>query len=106
MGRGLLIVALVGIFTFTATAGAAPEERVMLPFAAEDPRAGDVVTVKKGDHLWRISRRHLDAHSPATPVGPYWRRVVEVNTPNLRSRNPDLIYPGETVTLPEIDLLP
>jgi hypothetical protein len=34
----------------------------------------------------------------------YWLRVVEANRPNLRSGDPDLIYPGEIVILPPIEM--
>jgi nucleoid-associated protein YgaU len=55
--------------------------------------------VAKGDHLWKISARHLDTDANHE-IAPYWRQLIEVNTPHLRSGDPDLIYPGEVVELP------
>jgi nucleoid-associated protein YgaU len=63
------------------------------------------VVVEKGDHLWSISAEHLEqrlARSPRdTEVALYWHQVIEVNRHRLRSGDPDLIHPGETVLLPE-----
>jgi hypothetical protein len=68
------------------------------------PPAGEAsAVVRRGDNLWRISERHLrtlaSAPSPRE-VAVYWARVVEANRHTLRSGNPDLIYPDETVLLP------
>lgn len=61
--------------------------------------------VEKGDHLWGISASHLEGQLTRAPnpaeVTPYWRDVIEVNRDRLRSGDPDLIFPGETVVLPE-----
>lgn len=101
MGRPLLIVALVGLFVATGVAGAAPAEEVRLPITTPSPNGSpESVVVEKGDHLWKISERHIDEMAPEREVAPYWREVVEVNTPSLRSGDPDLIYPGEVVELP------
>ncbi len=32
-----------------------------------------------------------------------WRRVIEINTPQLSSGDPNLIYPSEQIVLPPID---
>jgi hypothetical protein len=58
-----------------------------------------------GDNLWTISAAHLRSNYPggdvdAGKVARYWRRVIEINTPNLQSGNPNLIYPGEQIVLP------
>jgi hypothetical protein len=60
--------------------------------------------VEPGDHLWKISEEHL-AGVLGRAVGdaeidPYWRSVIDANRSHLRSGDPDLIYPGETVALP------
>lgn len=65
-------------------------------------------TVVKGDNLWTISAAHLEATFPdrlteADEISVYWRRVIEVNTPNLTSGDPNLIYPGEVIVLPAIE---
>lgn len=75
-----------------------------LPIAFETSGPATVV-VEKGDHLWSISASHLEdrlTHAPsAAEITPYWREVIEANTDRLRSGDPDLIFPGETVVLPE-----
>lgn len=112
MIRVLAIVILVGVLMATGVAGAAPAEQVRLPVSVTsssetdsspetDPGTKpDAVVVAKGDHLWKISARHLGTDSNHE-IAPYWREVIEVNTPQLRSGDPDLIYPGEVVELPQ-----
>lgn len=63
--------------------------------------------VVSGDNLWTISSAHLSAAMPdavvtASEIAPYWRLVIEQNTPRLRSGDPNLIYPGEVIHLPAI----
>lgn len=62
------------------------------------------VTVAEGDHLWKISKRHLEDQMQRLPasseIGPYWRQVIGENLATLRSGDPDLIYPGEVIELP------
>jgi hypothetical protein len=65
--------------------------------------------VRPGDNLWLIAKRHLaaargdGAGEPSNrEVAEYWVKVVEVNKDRLPSRDPDLIYPGDTVILPPI----
>lgn len=106
MARVLVIIALVGAFMANGVAGASPANEVRLPVmvstetkAADEP---DSVVVRKGDHLWKISARHLGDGAADSDIAPYWLRVIDVNTPHLRSGDPDLIYPGEVVQLPAI----
>ena len=106
MGRALVIVSLVGVFMASGVAGAAPAHEIRLPVTTQGARGVSTVTVVEGDHLWKISERHLRAESPETAVAPYWRTVIEVNTPNLRSGDPDLIYPGELIEMPPISERP
>lgn len=107
----MLIVGLVGFLVATGSALAAPTAETRLPVTLSGQEesgtpATDEVVVVKGDHLWKISQRHLDSHSPDDAVAPYWLRVIEVNTPSLRSGDPDLIYPGEVIRLPGISERP
>lgn len=55
-----------------------------------------------GDNLWSITAAHLEAagadHDTAH-VREAWREVVAANRDRLRSGDPDLIYPGESITL-------
>jgi len=57
-----------------------------------------------GENLWSIAAIRLAA-ARGRPVSEpeiarYWVSVVDVNRTRLRSGDPDLIYPGELVTLP------
>ena len=61
-------------------------------------------TIRRGDSLWRIS----DRIGFAPPVGT-WRTLYEFrgkdgrcNRDLLRSTNPNLIYPGEEIWIPDI----
>lgn len=63
--------------------------------------------VAPGDNLWKISRNELAKATgkPASSLSEgeirgYWLKVIDVNKSKLRSGNPNLIYPGETLTLP------
>lgn len=73
------------------------------------PAAGTTHAVTGGEHLWSIAATQV-AGASATPsadlspadIAPYWLRVVELNRQRLRSRNPNLVYPGEVVELPPL----
>lgn len=104
MSRVLMIVGLVGLLLATGIAGAAPADQVRLPVTIdagnESSPQPDTVVVEKGDHLWRISARHLGEEATNDDIAPYWLEVIDVNVPHLRSGDPDLIYPGEVIELP------
>lgn len=112
MARGttLLVVAVLiaGILMSTRSAqGSETETPVRLPVAlAGDLEPPDAVRVRKGDNLWKISARHIEAHlrrsAETSEVSRYWRRVVAGNRESIRSGNPDLIYPGEVISLPPV----
>jgi nucleoid-associated protein YgaU len=104
-----LIATTASVFGFllggVAWADQSPDP-TRLPVVIASSGADHSVIVEKGDHLWKMSGHHLQSvlGRPATntEISPYWRRVVDTNRPNLRSGNPDLIYPGEVVTLPAV----
>jgi len=102
----LAIVGLVVALMTTSAAFAAPAEQIRHPVTtgSAEPSGDDAgsVTVVKGDHLWKISARRLGDGASNEEISPYWRQVVVVNTPRLRSGDPDLIYPGEIVEVPPI----
>ena len=104
MIRVLAIVVSVGLLMATGVAGASNAAQVRLPVSTTTPTdpqpETDSVVVARGDHLWKISARHLGQDADSHDIAPYWHEVVEVNTPRLRSGDPDLIYPGEVVQLP------
>lgn len=62
-------------------------------------------TVVPGDSLWIIAVREVEqiAGNDAATVSSYWRSVVAANRTTLRSGDPNLIYPGEIVNLPDIN---
>lgn len=51
-------------------------------------------TVVKGDSLWAISRK-------LTGSGNKWPELWNLNKSKLKSKNKDLIYPGEVLTIPK-----
>lgn len=63
------------------------------------------VVVTEGDHLWALAERRISSTlgRPAADheVAPYWREVVSSN-PEIRSGDPDLIFPGEVIVLPPL----
>jgi hypothetical protein len=69
----------------------------MAPAAPIAPSTTHVV--QPGDNLWRIARNALGSVSRADVLS-YWHALVAENRPHLRSGNPNLIYPGEIVTMP------
>jgi hypothetical protein len=73
--------------------------------AAGDDRATEHVVVA-GDSLWSIAEATLVAADGQRPdgqaVADYWQAVVEANRDALTDpENPDLIFPGQVVQLPE-----
>lgn len=106
VARPVLVVSIAILcFTFDPVAMAQQAGTpVYLPIAIEADGTASVV-VEKGDHLWSISSAQLEERLTRPPsaaeITPYWREVVEVNEDRLRSGDPDLIFPGETVILPD-----
>jgi hypothetical protein len=78
-------------------------EPLPIPSLVPSRAAPDRHTVRWGDNLWTIAAGHL-ADTGVTrsngQIAPYWRELVQENRASLRSGNPDLIFPGETVALP------
>jgi len=69
------------------------------------PARRQTYTVRTGDNLWRIARAELvrrgNVRPDDTTVARYWQAVITANRTVLRSGNPNLIFPGELVALPE-----
>lgn len=89
--------------------GYTPQPAGGVSVGSEASQAGEETTyqVVKGDNLWTIAAGHLRAAFPerdvaADEISIYWRQVIEINTPTLRSGDPNLIYPGEQLVLPPI----
>ena len=65
------------------------------------------VVVQSGDHMWSLAEQRLaqvrGREVSDTEIAPYWLKVIDVNLSRIRSGEPDLIFPGEILLLPEID---
>lgn len=80
------------------------QSRIETPFLREEPElleslpaqadGQEVVTVQLGNTLWGIAREHLGE-------GIMYVQVYEANRSLIR--DPDLIYPGQIFTIPELD---
>ncbi|MGA7282571.1 MAG: hypothetical protein WBZ40_12405 [Acidimicrobiia bacterium] len=105
--RGTMRLAVsVGLMTIALTAAAEPAgEGMALPIdLAPQSNTMQEVTVVAGDHLWKMSKAHLESQShhdvSDQQVALYWRLVIEKNRGRIRSGDPDLIYPGEIMVMP------
>ena len=98
----------------TASAGHAdtvsPLAKLPPQHLAEAPAAlhgtpDDTRVVSPGESLWSIAATTLTSHLGTAPmpgeIDPFWREIVRLNLPNLRSGNADLIHPGEVVMMPD-----
>ena len=103
--RSLVVSTAILGFMFGPVAMAQQTGPDYLPIVLETAGPATTAVVEKGDHLWSISAAHLADRLTRAPnaaeVTPYWREVIEVNKDRLRSGDPDLIFPGETVVLPD-----
>ena len=67
-------------------------------------------TVAPGDSLWLIAETQVQAATGDIPteqmIATYWRELIDINIAGLRSRNPNLIYAGELLTLPKLEVQP
>ena len=99
--RTLVVIAFqLGLMTASLASVDTTAQPVRLPITVSATNQQSVVVVV-GDHLWKISSRHLKTATVETSdVATYWRAVIDLNLDDLRSGNPDLIYPGEVISLP------
>ena len=69
-------------------------------------KPGKEYRVAPGDHLWDIARRTLAREMDRPPstrqITSYWVELIEANRESIRSHDPNLIYPGERILLPEL----
>jgi len=105
MGWGQRLAVSTALVLVGSVAAAEPAgPHGFVPVAAGDAENPGAVVVEPGDHLWKISQAEL-ARRLGRSVGPdevalYWLSVIDANHDSLRSGDPDLIYPGEVITLP------
>lgn len=61
------------------------------PPQKKEPATASTYTVQAGDSLWKISQKLYGD-------GNQWRRIYEANKDTIK--NPDVIHPGQTFTIP------
>lgn len=65
--------------------------------------------VQPGEHLWGIAevtvRRALGRDASSEAIATYWVELLTENRSMLKSGDPDLIHPGETLLLPPMSVL-
>lgn len=74
------------------------------------PSVATEVVVAPGDSLWELAAQQL-ARTTGRPraavvdveIAPYWARVCDRNRDSLRSGDPNLVFPGERVTMPPLN---
>lgn len=107
MNRPLAIVLVTAVAFAVMTLAMAEPVAVggYAPIAVRDTPPVTVV-VERGDHIWKISEeslsRKLQREARDDEVHPYWLETIETNLGSLRSGDPDLVYPGEELVLPEL----
>ena len=75
----------------TSAASPAPAPAAT-PAPAADTGGSTTYTVKKGDNLWTIAKRLYGS-------GADYTKIYEANK-DVIGKNPNLIYPGQTFTIP------
>lgn len=61
------------------------------PLEKKEPAGASTYTVQAGDSLWKISQKLYGD-------GNQWRRIYEANRDTIK--DPDVIHPGQTFTIP------
>ena len=71
---------------------AAPEPAAAANTGGGNVSSGTAYTVKKGDNLWTLAKKFYGS-------GADWKKIYEANR-GVIGGNPNLIYPGQTFTIP------
>lgn len=77
------------------------------PTVVEMPQAASAFhAVSDGDSMWTIARDHLRStvgrEITEDELSHYWARLVEANRDTIQSGDPDMIFPAERITLPDV----
>lgn len=118
LGRVVVSVLVVSALLRIGQAGAGtppPLQRIELsePRSSEEPhelastsstlvQASPTHTVEAGECLWRIAKHHLEASgavATGSDIGRFWRAIYAENR-RLIGPDPDLILPGQVLTIP------
>ncbi|MEW6474330.1 MAG: hypothetical protein AB1679_18920 [Actinomycetota bacterium] len=93
-----------------ADAAHGPVERIRPAPALPGPTPTPTYVLRATDHLWSVAASQVALHTgkrladlSSRDIAPYWVRLVDLNRRRLGSGDPDVVYPGETVLLPNPD---
>lgn len=84
----------------------APTSDASEPSGDRPTATSEVHVVQPGDNLWDIATSRVSRSggpSSTRAVAAYWLRLIDLNRLQLRSGDPDLIFPGEVIELPPFD---
>lgn len=80
------------------------------PNAASALAQNQHYTVVSGDNLWTIAAHHISDTTAVEPdaskITAYWLELIAANRDTLRSGDPNLIFPGEVLSLPVVEDAP
>lgn len=76
---------------------AAPETKPQEETQPQQDTQPAAYEVKRGDNLWKIAKNHLGEGATATEIANLVNDMIEAN-PQIK--NPNLIYPGDQITIP------
>jgi resuscitation-promoting factor RpfA len=78
---------------------AAARSSTSAPRGHVDVRTPSTYRVRPGDSLWGIAARHLGPKATTSDTAREVNRLWELNQQRIGTGNPDLIFPGQTLTM-------
>lgn len=70
----------------------------------EYPTEGRAYIVVSGDNFWSIAEDAAGPGADLRTITDYWRALLDANRHHIASGDPNLIHPGETLTLPTLQI--
>jgi nucleoid-associated protein YgaU len=67
--------------------------------ATVEVHSADTYRVRPGDSLWRIAGHHLGPDATDLETAQEVNRLWKLNEQRIGTGNPDLIFPGQTLTM-------